>query len=475
MAPQILVISDSLDFVEALKKDETCKSYQISHATSLEDGKNYLADSKTKYNCIFLKPELSGGEGARLISQCHNFQTAVPIYLIIDDLKKLGETITEKEIGIQGTLKNPDEIIAISKIIEKSMRQFDFQKAIDLNKSIKDPEEQSADGVLVGIKAANFLSGSKSFFDVFVKLGRNKFVKILDAGESFEVDRINRYMERGLEYLYIKKQAQKFYLDFCDKLTLKIIKSSKVSEAVKINQTLNQGHEVGTFLKESGMNAESLEFATNYSNNVTELIKNVAANDKTLKMFMQNIANFEHCAGTALISGLLARKMGYTGADLISVLGVAATLHDIGLYKINNTYDELDGNFDYLDEEEIEIELKNKGISESRKKQISKIYYEHPTRGAEVVLKIQGIDPLVPQLIAQHHERIDSTGFPKLIKPQMINPLSQIIGVADEFCKLIKRIANLKADKAELITFPAKLDGFSGPIRRAFEAQFLKR
>lgn len=475
VAPEILVIADNIEFVEAMKADEQCKNHMVHYVSALDHAKIILSDSKKKFNCIFIDPEISEGAGVSLIRNCHSYQAAVPIYLILDDLKKLGEAITEKNIGIQGLLKGPAEMVAIAKIIENGMKQFDFQKAIDANKAIKDPEEDSSDGTLVGIKAANFLSGSKSFFDVFVRLSKTKFVKILDAGEGFEPGRLNRYMDKGLEYLYIKKDAQKFYLEFCDKLTANIIKSNKISAAVKISQTLNQGHEVAGFLQKNGLDAESLAYATNYSNNVTALIKNVGENDKTLKAFMQNIASFEHCAGTAMLAGLLARKMGYEGNEIITVLGVAATLHDIGLYKITNVYDNFDPEHDYYDEDEIEHELKNKGIAESRRRMILKAYSEHPVRGAEIVSKISGIDKLVAPLISQHHERINGTGFPGLVKSQMLNPLSQIIGVSDEFTKLIKRIGNLKANKDELLTFPSKLDGFSGAVRRAWESQFLKK
>lgn len=475
MAPEILLIADNLEFIEALKADEQCRTHSVHYAKSVDEAKAILSEGKIKFNCIFINPDLSEGTGVTLIRNCHAYQTAVPIYLIVESLEKLGNAITEKNIGIQGTLKDPAEIVSIAKIIENGMKQFDFQKAIDANKAIKDPEEETSEGTLVGIKAANFLSGSKSFFDVFVRLGKNKFVKILDAGEGFEPGRLNRYMDKGLEYLYIKKEAQKYYLDFCDKLTTKIIKSDKVSATIKITQTLNQGHEVASFLQKNGLDAESLEYATSFSNNVTTLLKNVGENDKTLKAFLQNLASFEHSAGTALIAGLIARKMGYEGNDCVTVLGVAATLHDIGLYKINNVYDNFDPEHDYYDEDELEIELKNKGIAESRRRMILKTYSEHPIRGSEIVQKMNGIDKLVPQLIAQHHERINGSGFPGLVKNQMINPLSQIIGVADDFTKLIKRISNLKATKDELLTFPTKLEGFSGQVRRAWESQFLTK
>ncbi|MFZ4715250.1 MAG: HD domain-containing phosphohydrolase [Bacteriovoracaceae bacterium] len=475
MAPKILLVADDLEFAEALKADEKCKSFVLQIATTFEDALSIVENGVTKFNCIFINPKLSEGSGAHLIGLCHAKQTSVPIYLILDSLKQLGDELTEKDVGIQGLLKSPEEIVAIAKIIETGMNQFDFQKAIAVSKSVQDPIEESSEGTLVGILAVNFLSGSKSFFDVFVKIGNSKFIKILDAGEGFEASRLNRYLEKGLEYLYIKKEAQKYYLDFCDKLTTKILKSDKVSSQVKVAQTLNQGHEVMGFLQHNELDSDSIQYAINFSNNVTSLLKTVGEKDKSVKAFLQNIATFEHCAGGAIIAGLLARKLDFGHDECINVLGIAATLHDIGLYKINNVFDNFESEHAYYNEEELELELKNPGLVESRRRILLKAYHDHPLKGAELVQKIAGINPLVPQIIAQHHERNNGTGFPGLVKSQMVNSLSQLIGVADEFTKVIKLISSGKVEKTELLNFPNKLDGFSKPVRRAWESQFLKR
>ena len=476
-APPLLIISEKEDYLKSVEKTLKNASMQVLWARSFHDALESIEEHNTSHSVIFLDPMIDDGKGVDLIKKCHQHQTGVGIYLILENLAELGGGVTADKIGVTGLVQSSKEISEVVKVIDRNFKSLDQDKIIKMNQAIKEPETpEELLQTLVPIKAANFLSGSKSFFDVFVKLREDKVVKVLDAGDCFDSERLDNYLKKGLEYFYIKKEAQKFYLDFCDTLTKKIIKSKKFSTSVKVGQTLNMGQEVSSFLKLNGLDEEAIEYAENYASSVADLVRSVGKKNDTLSAFLKNLALFDHCAGAALVSGLLARKLGFDSTEAIEILGLAATLHDIGLYKKGDLYeDQNEDEREFLDEEDIENQLSNVNLAASRRRVLEDIYLNHPLRGADIVSEIEDINPLVPQLIAQHHERRDHSGFPGKVKADMIHQYSQVIGVADEFTKLIKRIRQGKAEQVDLLNFPSLLDGFSGPIRRAWISSFLKK
>lgn len=66
--------------------------------------------------------------------------------------------------------------------------------------------------------------------------------------------------------------------------------------------------------------------------------------------------------------------------------------------------------------------------------------YEHAKKHVDESLKILETTPNIPNttifLVAQHHERIDGSGYPYQLKGNQIGLVSQIAGLIDTYCAL---------------------------------------
>lgn len=470
-AAQVLLVMDKGPFLEELKESIDQKDGEIFHFEDVNEAKDVLSDPLSKLNALFIDPQFVPNHWIELIKLTHLNHCSIPIYLTYEEAESILGDIKISEIGVRDIIAKSDEAFHIIKNITYNLRQFNQSEALAA-KSNKD-ESEIIDSDLVAISAENFLSGHQSFFDVYIKLRQDKFVKILSAGDGFNPERLNSYLEKGLQFLYIHKEAQKYYLDFCDKLTHKIIQSKSIATDVKVAQTLNQGQEVVSFLKENGLDSESLQFCQNFAVNTFHMVSQLKSDNKNVGKILGMITNFEHTAGTALLAGLVARKYGILGQELHETLALAASLHDIGLSKMQDMFTH-DPNHKLYDEDLIELEMQSDSCPTARKKELETAFYQHHEWGADMIQMIDNIPPLVGQIVFQHHMRTDGTGFPILQKNQMITPHAQILGVADEYAKLIKLITSGKKDKKDLALFPQKLNGFSGKVSRAFTQVFFK-
>ncbi|WP_027092213.1 HD-GYP domain-containing protein [Cohnella thermotolerans] len=120
---------------------------------------------------------------------------------------------------------------------------------------------------------------------------------------------------------------------------------------------------------------------------------------------------YEHHIGVAVLSSLIGRWMNL-GETELSLLSLAALLHDIGKIKIP---DELLMKPGKLTEEEM------------------KIVRKHTVYGYEMLRETKGVNHRVALVALQHHEREGGGGYPFGLGKDKIDPLSSIVAVADVF------------------------------------------
>ncbi|WP_438349040.1 HD-GYP domain-containing protein [Paenibacillus sp. FA6] len=138
------------------------------------------------------------------------------------------------------------------------------------------------------------------------------------------------------------------------------------------------------------------------NSNIFELFESVKAKDDY---------TYEHNIGVGILSTLIGRWMNLNEAEL-SILSLAATLHDVG--KVN-----------------IPIEILNKPGKLTDKE--FEIVKKHTIFGYEILKETTGLSPKIARVALQHHEREDGRGYPLGLKKGNIDLLSSIVAVADVF------------------------------------------
>lgn len=96
----------------------------------------------------------------------------------------------------------------------------------------------------------------------------------------------------------------------------------------------------------------------------------------------------------------------------IELLGMAGIMHDLGKKQIPSEIINKNGK---LSDEEFEL-IKN-----------------HPTYGVDILKKLDEHNKNLLDVIEQHHEKIDGTGYPHGLKGNEINIFAQIMSIVDIF------------------------------------------
>ncbi|MBI2711918.1 MAG: HD domain-containing protein [Bdellovibrio sp.] len=421
-APALICDAD-LTFLGTLSGDPKAASLPPVLAKSGKEAQLLLADTTRVFAGVFVSCDLPNPNAISVIRFAHLHRPATPVFLTHGE--KCPFTPDElKRLGVSKALAKPMKYADFMSHISPSVAFFDTASAIDVakqNKDKVDAEVEGEDANFSPIRAENFLAGSKSFFDIYVRLGSGRYLKLIQAGDAFSLDRVTGYIKKGVTHFYLRKEAQEHYIAYCDKLATAVLKSDKVSMNIRAAQILNQGEETFKFLKERGVSEVNLQYAASFMKNVNELIQQLKPGKQPiLKGFLNDMASYDHGVAVSMIASMLINSLHMTSSDPVETVGIAAMFHDIGLYQLKLTE---------FDEDEAKM-------SEEQRR----LYYTHPTVGASILQTLPRLKPVVIQAVAQHHERRNKKGFPGRIGPGSISLVADIVGIADEFQKIIMKI-----------------------------------
>jgi putative nucleotidyltransferase with HDIG domain len=118
-----------------------------------------------------------------------------------------------------------------------------------------------------------------------------------------------------------------------------------------------------------------------------------------------------HAISVSALSMALARQLELKQAT-IRDLGLGSLLHDIGLHL----------------SPPVRVTSIGATTLDERKRQ-----WEHPIRGAEVLLATRGLPDLVPMIAYEHHLHYDGGGYPRPERPRQLNLASMITCITNSY------------------------------------------
>jgi len=157
---------------------------------------------------------------------------------------------------------------------------------------------------------------------------------------------------------------------------------------------------------------------------------------------------YVHAINVCALSMALGQQINLEEA-LIMEVGIGALLHDIGLHL------------------SLSIEMsKTAAISLDEKK----LQWEHPIRGAEILLASPGIPGIAPLVAYEHHLHFDGGGYPKQKSPREINLASMIVFIANCYDNLRRNRPERKA-----LSLTKTLDWMDQRLGSLFHPLLLKK
>lgn len=161
---------------------------------------------------------------------------------------------------------------------------------------------------------------------------------------------------------------------------------------------------------------------------------------------------YHHALNVTVLALTLGAARGIQGEDL-KELGIGAMLHDIGKILVPAQI---------LSKEGGDLNTSEQAILNN-----------HPALGAKMAGRVGKLDDSIIEIIENHHEMLDGSGYPRQLRAPDISGAAQIVSVANVYDNLCNPIDPTKAvtPKQAVATLYAK---YRGPIDETLIGRFIQ-
>jgi hypothetical protein len=305
-----------------------------------------------------------------------------------------------------------------------SMMEEKIGEKLSLN---EDQAEQYLNAVqYVSIKIEDVIHSKKAPYDYFVKINDTKYVRIAKEGNTVAVQILHNIQAKGVQIVYAKREDYAKYLDVRTQTAVNM----KVPKDVKMKFLTKTSELIMDQIYTDGVSKEML-FS---SKQVLDSSMSLALEDDNMFNLISMLNDidqsvYRHSLAVSIYSVLIAKQLNWETESTIFKLSLGAIFSDIGLRAINPEI--LKKSHTFLSEEE-SIE-----------------YQRHPILGADMMRGVLPGDDII-DIIMQHHENCDGSGYPRGLNRNTIHPLAKVVRVAHEFCELALKTENNPSPEAPL-------------------------
>lgn len=405
---RVLLVDDDEAVLSAIKMFLEQEKYQVVAVDGGRAAQQLI--SMEKFDVVLTDirmPDVNGIALLHFIKRNH----PVPV-ILMTGFAELSETKEAYELGadefVPKPFKRADLITAIGNCIKNQ------GQVVDAGEKVTEDEKYCK------LSIDDFVSGKEIQCDIFIRLSESKYVMIAHQGEDIERERIQKYKQKNIKFLYMRKADFRTYVGFNLSLA-KVIKTvNQIPKEKKLNFLKNTGELIMENLFANELKGDTFDNGRMVVETTLDLI---SEDDDLFKLLsiLNTHADFlyAHSLGVSLYGAMIARELKWTSPVTLFKISVGGLLHDIGKKEIDRTI---------LMKQRQELSLEERKLFES-----------HPIRGMEILSTVRSISSDILQIVQQHHENCVGLGYPAGLKKNKIHPIARLISVANEFCNLALR------------------------------------
>ncbi len=406
MSVRLREVDTEEDAASALRKDDAHKqAYEILAAADSEDAANKISENAEVFDIAVLPAEPADGVlFGQLKTRKH------PIAVVFVHEKAAPDPARVPGATVLGSVPLGEVVEGVVKVLRSSA-----EKAVVAD----------GDADYCPIRTSLLIKAIPLHSDIYIRLSKNKFVKLFQAGMKFTQEDMQRYYEtKKVEYMYLRRtQMDEFVTNFRRELMDLVARPS--ATPAELQETSEVAYEaIHEMIHQIGFTKEIQEVA---KAQVAVTLRSVGRNPR-LQDLLEGLKSkgdylSRHSTVLAHVGCCIAKEMEWASEATFSKLVIAAMMHDMALQnselaKINTL-----------------AELKEKS-GEFPADQV-KAYHLHPGKAADLVRSFEEIPADVDAIVLQHHERPGGAGFPRGLTNNYIAPLSAVFIVAHDLVQFM--------------------------------------
>jgi HD-GYP domain-containing protein (c-di-GMP phosphodiesterase class II) len=309
-------------------------------------------------------------------------------------------------------------IFKITDLFEKS-RVKELFNSLGIEK--KNPK---TDEGFCKVQLYSFFQFYYAVVNIHLKLGQGNFVRIINKGDLFTKEILEKYRGKKIRYLYLEKEDLPFFMEEMTKTLSDFYNKESLSLSIQKEVHLASLDNINASLKSIGLTESTIDLT---NKTISAVIYSLSKIDR-LWDYLQRKADSgsffsEHSLAVSVLACAIAEETDWKTEYTFKKLVIASLLHDIGIEDEHLIYlrSNKDEGF--------------KQLCSSKQKQ----YMEHPDKACIILNSFPELPANVDTIVMEHHERPSGDGFPRKLDSFNITPLSCVFIIAEEFYHLLHK------------------------------------
>lgn len=422
MTLKILLVDPDETWLAGAKNFLVGQMYDVNTVINGRDAQ--LALYNDKYFAVIMNYDIQNHSCTQVLKFIKGNYTNQRVIVIVNNQELVDNGIVTEEkllkMGVAEMAVKPFEIPYLKELLEGHQSLSDLMANVTKKEGASEEQEVAlTDENFSRIKIDEFYSSQAVLFDIYIKLSENKYLKILHAGDTFSKERIDKYKnEKKLDSLYFHNSDRRKFIQYNNHLAKKLIANEAVPVYNKVNQLKNVSEKYIEEVFTVGIKPQVIE----QGREVCETVYNLIETQSDLFQVLRSFQNFDptaysHSFLVTLYSTAIIKQFEWQSKTTIETTAMACMFHDIGKTLLPKEL----------------LELRPKDMNPEQ----LELYKKHPELGLQIIESSRAINNSIKQIILQHHEAYDGTGFPYEKKGNKILTLANIVCLADDFVHIM--------------------------------------
>lgn len=249
-------------------------------------------------------------------------------------------------------------------------------------------------------------------FTLFCRGVGNVIRPICLAGEALTAAQLTSQREAGARVFYVDTSEHRAYQQYAEVAMDNLAERDDLPEQRKAELCYQTTRElVRDAVQSSHPDALTGERRDKWTNSIVTLICNDEANvDGMLSMLSHDYYTYTHMVNVSVMVTALGYRMGERDPEKLRALASGGLLHDVGKLRVDPEVLNKTGRLSKREWEELQ---------------------RHPDLGLGFLHGRQDIRPVELQMVHQHHEKLDGSGYPLGLLGREITDEAQMTAVVD--------------------------------------------
>lgn len=381
-------------------------------ASTMNQAISWVSNPDLTFSAIYLNPNGASFSALRFLETVLLERPATPIYLI----DEFNEVKTPEQLALL-------ECMNIKGVWNQSAPElFDYPELAAIRERRK---MRSAHPSFLAIPIVDFVHSKHYSFDVFVEDATQKLILFATAGSPIEPEYLSHVAQKSA-WLYVSEAQIHDLRQAIKKTGSTFMKNESFPQSWKTAEALYQAKLILQNIQSSGPNDDLVEDTHFALGDLFHLISELNSTEKLQKLIEQAKDSDRNIA-CATLSIMMCKSLKFEKSAIVEILGLASFFQDVSLYQ--TPFGNLSG-------------IKVEDLS----KEQAQHYHQHPLMSADIIALHTSVPDVTLQVIRQHHERKDRTGFPNRIGGMQLHPMAEVLSLINAYLDYADRPHHLETE-----------------------------